>query len=252
MTRFLKLLVLVVLLPLIPAIAVAGTPVSGFSRRPPSGLAPGIVFKAPEATDAGNHERLKSAREIRGAEIYLNWSDIEAEEGVYDWSVIDRWADYYDGLGKRIAVSVASASFAINDSPAWLFNRYGMRRVAKGYWLNFENGDRDYRIRGDRVAEPVVLSTGTAALRARRPDAIRSDPAKHPLASTNGYSIQFDYRMETDGRLVARILSDAGSVVRAAWSWPLSAGDRGVRTVEWIPPLARRYQPGPSPSQWFR
>ena len=60
-----------------------------------SGLDYGIIFKAPEATDSQNHRLFENNNEVKGTEIYLHWGDIEKEEGVYDWSVIDNWAEKY-------------------------------------------------------------------------------------------------------------------------------------------------------------
>lgn len=195
----------------------------------------GIIFKAPEATDKQYHVLFEKMPEVKGTEIYLNWSDIEKTEGKYDWSVFDKYAAKYKTLGKKISVSVSAASFAINDSPAWLFNNYNVRRIAKGYWLNFENGDRRYIIKDPVIQGYAVTNTGSKAVRATRPDSIETNPEAHPLTSTNGYSIQFDYKLEAASTLVVKIFSKSFPQDTKTFEWKGQAGEKGSKTAEFIP-----------------
>jgi len=212
------------------------TSISGAAETSnPSPMDYGIIYKAPEATDAQYHVLFEKMQEVKGTEIYLNWSDVEKTEGVYDWSVIDKWAAKYKTLGKKISVSVSAASFGINDSPAWLYNKYNVRRIAKGYWLNFENGNKNYTIRDSIVKDFAVRNIGKNSLKATKPDSIETNPATQPLISTNGYSIQFDYRLLADATLTVKIFSKSDPNDSKAYDWQGLAGEQGVKTVEFIP-----------------
>ena len=195
----------------------------------------GIIFKAPEATDSQNHRLFENNNEVKGTEIYLHWGDIEKEEGVYDWSVIDNWAEKYAAMGKKIAITVPHAGFSINDPPAYVFNKYGVRRIAKGYWLNFENGNKDYILNGDIIDGYARVDTMKKGLRATASDAIKTNPSKQPLTSSNGYSVQWDYRMETAGTLHVRAYPPSNPSLSFSRSWELKAGEVGSCDFEFIP-----------------
>lgn len=195
----------------------------------------GIIFKAPEATDKQYHSILAKMPEVKGVEIYLNWSDIEKNEGVYDWSVFDKYAAQYKALGKKISLSVSAASFAINDSPAWLFNKYNVRRIAKGYWENFENDSTDYTINDQVVTGFAVTNTGRRALLATRADSLVSNPDSQPLISSNGYSIQFDYKAVSDCTLLVKVSSKTYPDEIKTYEWNVKSGEKSSRTAEFIP-----------------
>lgn len=198
----------------------------------------GIIFKAPEATDSQNHRLFENNNEVKGAEIYVHWGEIETEEGVYDWSVIDKWAEKYASMGKKIAITVPHAGFSINDTPAYVFNKYGVRRIAKGYWLNFDNGNKDYILNGEIVDGYARVNALKKAFRSSSADAVKTDPAKHPLISSNGYSVQWDYRMESDGTLSVRAYSLSDPSVSFSKNWALHAGEVGSCDFEFTPDTA--------------
>lgn len=195
----------------------------------------GIIFKAPEATDKQYHSIFEKMPEVKGTEIFLNWSDIEKTEGKYDWSDFDKYAAQYKAIGKKISVTVSAASFAINDSPAWLYNDYNVRRIAKGYWLNFENGNKGYLLNEPVVSGNAVTNTGRSAIQSTKPNSIESDPVLQPLTSNNGYSIQFDYKLAAASTLSVRIYSKTNPKDTKTFEWKGQAGEKGSKTAEFIP-----------------
>lgn len=55
----------------------------------------------------------------------FNWNQVEPEEGVYDWSVIDTFINKWDALGKKAAFGIACASSTNSASyltPKWVFD----------------------------------------------------------------------------------------------------------------------------------
>lgn len=55
----------------------------------------------------------------------FNWNQVEPQEGVYDWSVIDTFINKWDALGKKAAFGIACASSTNSASyltPKWVFD----------------------------------------------------------------------------------------------------------------------------------
>lgn len=55
----------------------------------------------------------------------FNWNQVEPQEGVYDWSVIETFLNKWDSLGKKAAFGIACASSTNNASyltPKWVFD----------------------------------------------------------------------------------------------------------------------------------
>lgn len=55
----------------------------------------------------------------------FNWNQIEIQEGVYDWSVIDEFINKWDLMGKKAAFGIACASSTNSASyltPKWVFD----------------------------------------------------------------------------------------------------------------------------------
>jgi len=97
-----------------------------------------FVFFAP-TTDLKYHEQLKDNLYVNGTKVFISWSEIEPEEGQYDWSKIEKYAADYAAAGKKFTLRVSTASFSPNDSPEWLFEDYFVRRIKSDYGLSFEN-----------------------------------------------------------------------------------------------------------------
>lgn len=60
---------------------------------------------------------------VDGAAVEMEWSAIEPQPGVYDWSQLDRWAKTTLELNKKLSLGVSAGIF----SPPWLFDAgYGI------------------------------------------------------------------------------------------------------------------------------
>lgn len=66
---------------------------------------------------------------VAGIELLFEWREIEPEEGVYNWQLIDEcirpWAD----AGKKVALRIMSACNEKNASPMWIFEKCGVPMV---------------------------------------------------------------------------------------------------------------------------
>ncbi|MBQ7379671.1 MAG: DUF4832 domain-containing protein [Clostridia bacterium] len=68
----------------------------------------------------------------------LGWADVEKQEGVYDWSVIDDAADEWVARGKRIAVRFCAAFPGNQNTPLWVRDAGAQGAVdAKGKWFAY-------------------------------------------------------------------------------------------------------------------
>lgn len=68
----------------------------------------------------------------------LGWADVEKQEGVYDWSVIDKAADEWTARGKRIAVRFCAAFPGNQNTPLWVRDAGAQGAVdADGKWLAY-------------------------------------------------------------------------------------------------------------------
>ena len=68
----------------------------------------------------------------------LGWADVEKQEGVYDWSVIDKAADAWTARGKRIAVRFCSAFPGNQNTPLWVRDAGAKGAVDEdGKWLAY-------------------------------------------------------------------------------------------------------------------
>lgn len=68
----------------------------------------------------------------------LGWADVEKQEGVYDWSVIDKAADEWTAHGKRIAVRFCAAFPGNQNTPLWVRDAGARGAVdEKGKWFAY-------------------------------------------------------------------------------------------------------------------
>ena len=59
------------------------------------------------------------------------WSELEPEEGKYNWSLVDRAVEYWSGIGKRINFRISTDAMLLSGwfgyvggVPEWLFTKY--------------------------------------------------------------------------------------------------------------------------------
>lgn len=69
--------------------------------------------------------------EVDNIGIQTSWALIERNEGVFDWSLIDRTIDYWTARGKRINFRICTDSLSLPEvyfgAPKWLYDDYGVK-----------------------------------------------------------------------------------------------------------------------------
>lgn len=152
------------------------------------------------------YNEVKSAfavSEIKSAEIMFMWNDIESIEGVFDFSKIDLLIEQWQKNGRKVTLRPSSAHHSSIDSPRWLFEKYGVRRINRGPWLTFDNNNNldMYEIKGEVGVEKNLNSTKSLTQEASIQDKILFSTipgkVKSPyVMGTGEWSIQFDYYTE--------------------------------------------------------
>lgn len=218
-----------------------------------AGMKKGTIFFAPE-TDLNYHTTSASSAQIFGTEIYTTWGTIEKSEGIYDWTYIDNLVNQYKVAGKKVALRIATASFSINDSPAYLYSKYNIRRVVAGYWENFEKGDKGYVIHGTKTTNALngtyslqmssttkqpIIETGTTHVLdiwngITNPSFNPTQPV-YKLQSP-GFCVQFDFKANATTSFYAKAYSKSmGNQAADSLEWTVNAGETGSRTLEFKP-----------------
>ena len=117
------------------------SPVADYASAAPA--TPGIIhFYEPKPHDRpwqDTHDPL-----VVGGEAIFWWADLEPHEGVFNWSRVDKEIARWQSKGKRLDLRLGTAHNAPNISPAWLFDRYHIRRIGRGQWCDFEDNYGDY------------------------------------------------------------------------------------------------------------
>lgn len=193
---------------------------------------PGTIWFAP-MPEKNTQSFISKAVTLNGSEVFTSWGEIEKEEGVYDWSEIDTIKEMYKALGKKISIRIASANFSINDTPSYVYNKYNVRRIAKGEWLDFENGAKNY----DLVSGEIVTDkTGNQVLKVSGGSGEKiflSTMDKQNLYSNSGYAVQFDTEGITDASLFVRIsYMKAGAPVKEDTLFPIKSNVKSMKSIE--------------------
>jgi hypothetical protein len=137
---------------------------------------------------------------VQGAEGIFWWGNIEVEEGVYDWSRVERELATWQSAGKRLDVRLATAHNGPSMTPAWLFDRYHVRRIGRGWWADFENGLGDYVLGPDgvRTQDSSLVVGGKSSVAGTSTNVspltlLRLNPSIR-LEPGARFNVQFDYR----------------------------------------------------------
>jgi hypothetical protein len=167
-----------------------------------------------------------------GAEGIFWWGDLEPQEAQYDWARVDREIQRWQSAGKPLDVRLATAHNAPNMTPAWMFDRYHVRRIGRGHWCDAEETLGVYELGegGQRTSNSAEVISGQVSIATRvTPDAdavVLRMAQPDVLAANLRYSIQFDYRSTTGATgWVALINPAAGFTNRVEFIAP--PGQRG-------------------------
>jgi hypothetical protein len=84
----------------------------------------------------------------------LLWSELEPEEGVYRWDILDSFAQSWIAKGKKIAIRVICCNQTANATPDWVRNA-----GAKGLWFRYERDGQTFPERWEPTYDdPVFLA----------------------------------------------------------------------------------------------
>lgn len=189
----------------------------------------GFVFFAPE-TDVAYHPKFQNDPLINGTEFFVSWAQVEPKEGQYDWSEIEKYAKEYSDKGKKITFRISTASFSPNDSPAWLFENYNVRRITNGYWANFENGLSGYELLagGKLTTDSNLVVSGNSSITGQGQILSSGSNSVDDMNSNSGYNIGFDFLAKGNAIIKAAVKKEDGSLVTIK-QWSVSSGEKGSR-----------------------
>ena len=193
---------------------------------------PGTVWFAP-MPEKNTQPFVSKIVTLNGSEVFTSWGEIEKEEGVYDWSEIDAIKENYKTLGKKISIRITAANFSINDTPSYVFNKYGVRRIAKGYWLNFENGTKDYNVKSGTVVQESASNHVLLLKNTLGEKLFLSTTQKHDFLLQDGYAVQFAYKGITDTNLFVRVSYLLGGIrINEDTDFAVKTNESDMKSVE--------------------
>lgn len=189
----------------------------------------GFVFFAPE-TDVAYHTKFQDDPLINGTEFFVSWAQVEPKEGQYDWSEIEKYAKEYSDKGKKITFRISTASFSPNDSPAWLFENYNVRRITNGYWANFENGLAGYELLsgGKLTTDSKLVISGNSSVTGQGQILSSGSNSVDDINMTNGYNVGFDFIATGNTVIKTALKKEDGSLVTIK-QWNVASGEKGSR-----------------------
>lgn len=142
--------------------------------------------------------------EVKSAEVMFMWNDIEPKEGSYDFSKVELLIDQWDKKGRKVALLMSSAHHSSVDTPRWLFENYGVRRINRGPWMTFDNevNKEMYDLKGKVKVVPELNNTKSLMQNGGTKEelifATLPGKVKTPyVLGTGEWSIQFDYFTST-------------------------------------------------------
>ncbi len=101
---------------------------------------PGMGWVMLEESTYGGHVDIGSSGEfpeVDNVSLSTSWAAIEAEEGVFDFSICDQTVDYWTNLGKRVNLRICTdnlvLTYTYKGCPDWLFDKYNVNNVMVDY-----------------------------------------------------------------------------------------------------------------------
>lgn len=168
-----------------------------------------------------------------GIDLYLTWSEIEPEEGKFNWSELDAQMAPWIAAGKKVALRFSTGGHRVQETPEWVFQS-GVRRIVcrETPFFDFE-ADGEMQLspgalissnKGDVISgqRSLVLTDASATL------TTKSD-VKLPVSE--GMIVAFDAKMETAGNITLQCISADGKKVYSQKLITMQAG--ATRPIEW-------------------
>ena len=220
------------------------------------GMQKGTIFFMPE-TDSGFRNTAITSNTINGCQFFTTWGTIEKTEGVYDWSNIDNTIAAFKASGKKLALCIPTTNSSINDTPEYLYNNYGLRRIVAGYWESFESTrDKGYifygiKTTGNPISGNKSLQMATSATKTMFETGVNhvfnlqkgiTNPTYNPSAvmypnrPSPGFCLQFDYRANSATSFTVKAYSKSNTALPIfEETWNASSGEKGMKTFNFYP-----------------
>ncbi|MBK1877426.1 hypothetical protein [Pelagicoccus mobilis] len=167
---------------------------------------------------------------VIGSEMIIWWGDIEAEEGKYDWERLDAEFAAWEAVGKTVDVRLSAVHNNFENTPSWVFDKYNVRRIARGTWSGFENGMDDFQLSGNGIRTKGSISgnwTVKAGASTSGATAFLATDPSYFFDREAQYTAQFDFRMSSPGILTLRAKYSSGEGAHVfTQSFTGAAGER--------------------------
>lgn len=143
-------------------------------------------------------------------EFYEDWRTIEPEEGLYNWKPIDDQIALWGAYGKKVAIRIVTASHNTMETPQWLHEKYQVRKITDGIWIDFDQPKKIYELAAGEITDDRALAiTGRRSLYGSEPGILMSIK-EGKLERGKLYGIEFDYRTGGAGTYFLRATSQSG------------------------------------------
>jgi hypothetical protein len=153
---------------------------------------------------------------VVGTEIIQFWNEIEPQEGKYDWSKIDDCLDRWGGQDKQVDIRIATVHNQPFNTPRWLYEKYHVRMVTRGWWADFEGETQDYVLfpETQRSKQPQHVISGDVSIFSETSQTARIVQLNPAIKLDSGYEycVQFDYKLHQEGRYWVAAMSDSGGI----------------------------------------
>ncbi len=168
-----------------------------------------------------------------GIDLYLTWSEIEPEEGKFNWSDLDAQMAPWLNAGKKVALRFSTGGHRVQETPDWVFQS-GVRRIVcrNTPFADFETDDEM------QLSSGAVLSSEAISVISGQRSAVLPDPsaqiATKPsliVSPSEGMIAAFDAQMPSDGTITVKCVSADGKKSYLEKSFTLIAGKKA--TLEW-------------------
>lgn len=216
----------------------------------------GTVLKISELDHSYNSSATAS-NTITSANILTSWGTIEKNEGVYDWSYVDKCISDFKAAGKKVSIHISATNFSINDTPDYLFSKYNVRRVVAGYWESFEStADKGYVLYGTKTTSNPISGSKSLQMSTVYPKTMLetgatqifnlakgiTNPSYKPTTPlyanrpSPSFCLQFSYRANTNSSFIAKAYSISNpSNAPVETSWTALSGEYGTKTFTFTP-----------------
>lgn len=186
--------------------------------------------------------------EVYGGELIIFWHEFEPEDGVFDWSRMDRDFETWHAAGKKLDIRLATAHVSPIYTPQWVFENHQVRRVGRGIFEDFENDSFRFNM-GESATltdDPDLVFSGNRALlidNRLSNEVVFLEQNSSILHRDTQYSVQWDMLPIENGICFLEMISEENRVLERH---RITAGGAGWNVV------GTELNLGPQPGQRMR